>query len=123
MNSSLRVLLAAGAVALSAGIAGTATAGVGSLKAPGVTADTANAVVPVIAKNCYPIYAYRRVHISSSSLLVIRRVLIGVKCFPLAIKRPRLPIPDPGPLKKRIGGLKRVNPQFVNPGLRRHNVR
>jgi hypothetical protein len=103
-----RIASTIAALALTAGLAGTASASSEAALQFGASAH----VAPVAYKHCFPLFGIRRVHFSSSSRMVLVRKIIGWKCLPIAIQKPRLPIPDPGPYHKRpgkIGGL--VNPQ------------
>ena len=105
-----RIASTIAALALIAGLAATGNASTSSEAA--LQVGNGAQIAPVGYQHCVPIIKKVAVHFSSSSRMALVRKIVGWKCFPIAIQKRRLPIPDPGPYHKRpgkIGGL--VNPQ------------
>lgn len=99
-----RNAIAAGAIALTAGLAGAANAAAPSLSTPRIGGDAD--VTAIAYQHCFPVYRYRKVHVASSSRIVLVRHIVRLRCIPIAILKPKLPIPDPGPYHKDIKRFK-----------------
>ncbi|MEN8195144.1 MAG: hypothetical protein ABFS30_01360 [Pseudomonadota bacterium] len=93
--------IAAGAIVLTAGLAGAANAAAPSPDTPRIGSDAD--VTAIGFRHCVPVYGYRKVHFASSSRVVLVRHIVRFKCFPIAVIKPKLPIPDPGPYRKDFG--------------------
>jgi hypothetical protein len=104
MNLKLITLAAAAAITL--GAAGSTNANTSSTDV--LQFGNGGHVAPIAYRHCYPRFGVRRVHLSGSSRIIFVRRIVGWKCLPILVKRPRLPIPDPGPygrLPGRKGGF------------------
>lgn len=105
MRILARTTIAAGAIALAAGLAGTANAAMPSLGQPEIGGSFD--VAPVAHKHCFPLYGFRRIHFSATSRILLVKKIIGWRCLPLLVVKPRLPIPDPGPYRP----IERITPR------------
>ena len=106
MFSKPHLMIAVGAIAMIAGIS--SASGAMTTKPAKIQTGAGVEATPVVARNCYPIFGYSLKHYTNTSLAIKVRRIIGYRCLPLAVLRPRFR--DPGPLRRNFRG--RINPRI-----------
>lgn len=89
---TIKSLVTAGALALATTVSAAQAGPLYGLSQQSITGTEA---MPAAHKHCFPLFGVRRVHVTGSSLMVFKRVIVGYRCIGIAVRRPKLRFPDP----------------------------